>query len=87
LLVTADGYGRILLPRWVEMLEKENSPGKVQVARRSPVVGLQAGPVWAVSNQRILALDSDAAPLEDSTKTTSLLELHEGEQVVTLLAE
>jgi DNA gyrase/topoisomerase IV subunit A len=86
LLVTADGYGRQLLPRWLEIPEKENSPGKVQVARRSPVVGLAAGPVWAVTNQRILALDNEMAPLEDSTKTTRLVKLQDGEQVVTLLA-
>jgi hypothetical chaperone protein len=87
LLVTADGYGRRLLPRWIEMPEKENSPGKVQVARRSPVVGLAHVPVTAVTNQRIVAIDEAVTPLEDSTKTAHLLKMHHEEQVVTLLAE
>lgn len=87
LLVTADGYGRRLLPRWIETPEKENNPGKVQVARRSPVVGLAPAPLWGVTNQRIMAIEAALAPLEDSTKTSRLLKLHDGEQMLTLLAE
>ncbi len=87
LVVTADGYGRRLLPRWIETPEKENSPGKVQVARRSPVVGLASVPVTAVTDQRIVAINESEAPLEDSTKTARLLKLHEGEQLMTLLPE
>ncbi|NJN83010.1 MAG: hypothetical protein HC802_12510 [Caldilineaceae bacterium] len=37
LLVTGDGYGRQLLPRWIELPEKENSPG--QSAGRPPQPG------------------------------------------------
>ncbi|HUM68255.1 MAG TPA: hypothetical protein PLK31_05350 [Chloroflexota bacterium] len=87
LLVTADGYGRRLLPRWIELPEKENSPGKVQVARRSPVVGLAQASAWAVTNQCIVEIDASMAPLEDSTKTARLLKLQDGEQVVALLGE
>lgn len=87
LLVTGDGYGRRLLPRWIEVPEKENSPGKVQVARRSPVVGLATVPVTAVTDQRLIELDANLSPLEDNTKTARLLKLHDGEQVVALLGE
>lgn len=87
LLVTADGYGRRLLPRWIETPEKENSPGKVQVARRSPVVGLASVPVTAVTDQRIIEIEASLAPLEESTKTARLLKLRDGEQVMTLLGE
>lgn len=85
LLVTADGYGRKTAAHWLEIPEKENAKGRATVARQSAVVGMANGPAWAVTNQRIVAVADGRAPLEDSTKTTRLLELNDGEQVLTLL--
>lgn len=86
LLVTADGYGRQIKAAWVEMPPKENSQGRVQVARRSHVAGAANGPVWAVTNKRIVKLNDGRAPLEQSTKTSRLLKLADGEMIRTLLS-
>jgi DNA gyrase/topoisomerase IV subunit A len=84
LLVTADGYGRKLRPEWIEIPEKENAQGKVQVARRSRVIGIASGSVWGMSNQRVVEIEDGRALLEDSTKTEHLLKLNPEEQMMTL---
>ncbi len=84
LLVTADGYGRILQPTWLAVPEKPNSKGRSQIARRSAAVALcPAANACLVTNRRLVAVDTAVLPREDSTKTKLLLELEEGEGVET----
>lgn len=84
LLVTEDGYGRILQPAWLAVPDKPNSKGRVQIARRSTAVGLcPAANARLVTNRRLVAVDTAVLPRVDSTKTKLLLELEEGEGVET----
>lgn len=85
LLLTADGYGRQTLAGWIEIPERENAKGKVHVARQSVVVGVANGPVWAVTNERITAVEDAGVAPEASTKTRRLVTLGPQEIVCTLL--
>jgi hypothetical chaperone protein len=87
LLVTEDGYGRILQPEWLAVPPKPNSKGRSQIARRSAAVALcPAQNVCLVTNQRLVPLDLDDLLQEDSTRTEKLLKLAEGEQVETAVS-
>jgi hypothetical chaperone protein len=87
LLVTADGYGRILQPEWLPVPPKPNSKARSQIARRSAAVALcPAENACLVTNRRLVSLDPDALLREDSTRTELLLKLEEGEQVETAIS-
>lgn len=92
-LITADGYGRYLLPEMVPVPPKPNSKGKSLIARRSPVVTAttaQAG--WLITNQRLawvsfgLLAENGRLSLEDSTRSEPLVKLNPDEQVQGFLA-
>lgn len=86
LLVTADGYGRRMMPAFVPAVERLNSRGRSILARDHSrglaVVGVE-GQVWLVTTERIIRIDSDGLPLEDSTSSQRLLKRQPGEVVVT----
>lgn len=82
-MATADGYGRRALASWIELAEKENSRGKMSIARKSPLVGLAEGPVWGVSNQRVLGLAE--VPLELSSKSYAAVTLQPEEALLAIL--
>ena len=84
LLVTADGYGRILQPEWLPVPPKPNSKGRAQIARRSAAVALcPADNVHLITNHRLVALDPADLLREDSSRTELLLKLEAGEKVET----
>lgn len=89
LLVTADGYGRLLQADWIPVPEKPNSKGKSLISRRSPLVGLakvaSAEPVWLVTTKRLVQIENGRIPLEDSTKTHPLVDLEKDEVVCAVL--
>lgn len=84
-IVTEDGYGRRILPEWIDIPERENQKGYVHVARRSAVIGLAKAPIWAVTTRRIVQVDDGRVPLDNSTKTYPLLKLSPHERLVTLV--
>jgi DNA gyrase/topoisomerase IV subunit A len=87
LLVTADGYGRIMQPEWLPVPPKPNSKARSQIARRSPAVALcPAENACLVTNRRLVPLDLDDLLREDSTRTELLLKLEEGEGVETTVS-
>jgi len=82
-LLLADGYARRLKLEWVEEAPKANARGKALVARQAAAVALApGGPLQLVTDRRVLAADSGALPLEDSTKAFRLVKL-EAEDTVT----
>jgi DNA gyrase/topoisomerase IV subunit A len=84
LLVTEDGYGRILQPEWLPVPPKPNSKGRAQIARRSAAVALcPADNVHLITNHRLVALDPADLLREDSSRTELLLKLEAGEKVET----
>ncbi len=89
LLVTEDGYGRLLQPAWVPEPLKPNSKGLSQIARRSPLAGSCLLPpqneVVFVTNRRLAAVTAASLPLENSTKSHRLLKLGDGEKVQAIL--
>jgi hypothetical chaperone protein len=92
LLLTADGYGRRLLPNWIPAPERPNQKGKSLVARRGGVGGTAVfapdQPLYAITTARLLPLDGhgDGLPLEDSSKTAPALKLSPDEAITGLLA-
>jgi hypothetical chaperone protein len=87
LLVTEDGYGRILQPEWLPVPPKPNSKARSQIARRSAAVALcLAGKTHLVTNRRLVALNPANLLREDSTRTELLLKLEEGERVETAVS-
>ena len=88
LLVTEDGYGRMLQPEWLSVPPKPNSKGRVQIARRTAAVALcPAAEPQLVTTHRLVSPDLSGLLPQDSTKTTLLLSLAEGERVQTDLQE
>lgn len=89
LLVTEDGYGRLLQPAWIPEPLKPNSKGQSQIARRSPLAGTCLLPpqneVVIFTNRRLVGVTAVSLPLENSTKSHRLLKLGEGEQIQTIL--
>ncbi|MBE2200828.1 MAG: Hsp70 family protein [Anaerolinea sp.] len=85
LLVTADGYGRLLQGDQIPMPPKVNSKGKALIARRSPVVGLtlwaDEPAVWLATTKRLVKVEANDIPLDDSTKAYRLLTLEPDEVV------
>jgi hypothetical chaperone protein len=87
LLVTEDGYGRILQPEWLPVPPKPNSKARSQIARRSAAVALcPATNACLITNHRLVALDTANLLREDSTRTELLLKLEEGERVETAVS-
>ena len=88
LLVTADGYGRRMMPAFVPAVERLNSRGRSILARDHSrglaAVGVE-GQVWLVTTERIIRIDSAGLPLEDSTSSRRLLKRQPGEVIVTLV--
>jgi DNA gyrase/topoisomerase IV subunit A len=91
-LVTAGGFGRRLPAEWIPVPSRPNSRGRVVVARR-PLAGLASmGAVealWAVSNQRMWALNEEQLELSptDSTRTRRLLKLAAKERILTVFSQ
>ncbi|MEZ4643811.1 MAG: Hsp70 family protein [Chloroflexota bacterium] len=85
LLVTADGYGRLLQADWVPVPPKPNSKGKSLISRRSPLVGLapwsEEQPVWLVTTERLVQVGNGRIAPDTSSKTHPLLHLNPGEEV------
>jgi hypothetical chaperone protein len=87
LLVTEDGYGRIMQPEWLSVPPKPNSKGRSQIARRSAAVALcPADNARLVTNRRLVSLDPDGLLREDSTRTELLVKLAVGERVETAVS-
>ncbi len=91
LLITNDGYGRQLLANWVTQPEKENDKGKSLVARRSDLVAAVPKPedtlIHLLTSQRLLLLENGRLPLDESSKTFPLLNLHNSETILTVISE
>lgn len=90
LLLTADGYARRLEAKWIEIPSKPNRKGKSLVARKSAVVGTAVlatdTMLWAMTESQLLAIDAEALPLANSTKTQRLFKLPKGEVIADMLA-
>ena len=87
LLITEDGYGRRLLPEWLPVPERPNRKGRSLIARRSDLAGAGEESAWAITNERLTPLASEALPLADSTKTAVILATGDGEIVQTLFSQ
>ena len=89
LLFTGDGYGRMLLADSVTQPPKENDKGKSLIARRSDLVAAVPNPndtpLYLLTSQRLLLWENGRLPLDESSKTSRLLELHAGEMVLTVV--
>ncbi len=90
LLITNDGYGRLLLADWVPQPEKENDKGKSLVARRSDLVAAvlnsEDTPIHLLTSQRLLLLENGRPPLDESSKTFPLVKLHKDEVIFTVVS-
>ncbi len=84
-ILTADGYGRRLQTEWIPEPPKPNTHGRVLVTRRSPLVGIGSGELWALTNQRFVFIDNGRLTLSASTKTKPAFKLKENERVVGVL--
>jgi hypothetical chaperone protein len=84
LLLTEDGYGRHLTANMVDIPEKDNSKGKSQIARRSPLMGVMVQSGWVVTTERLLWLDMPAVTADDSTKSQQLIRLGHDEQITAI---
>jgi hypothetical chaperone protein len=81
-LLLEDGYARRMKAAWVPEPPRANTKAKALVARQAVAVALnKAGPLMVVTDQRPLAADSAALPLEASTKAARLVKLAEGERL------
>lgn len=82
LVVTADGYGRMVSPDWLTIPAKPNQKGRSLVARKSPlVVAATKNSGWFITNQRLVWLENGRFIHEDSTKTEEILKLNDGEVI------
>ena len=81
LLITSDGFARRLLASWIPVPEKPNQKGKSLISRRGFIAALAKPNEWAVTNRNLLAIRSDALPLEDSTKSMLLFKLENNEHI------
>jgi DNA gyrase/topoisomerase IV subunit A len=86
-LLLEDGYARRMKAAWVPELPRANAKAKALVARQAAAVALaKAGPLMVITDQRSLAADSAALPLEASTKAARLVKLVEGERLASFYA-
>lgn len=85
LVITADGYGKRSLAKWIPLSAKANVKGKSLVARRSDIVTIVPAPAVPVkrlvTSSQIAAISCDKLPLQENTKTQSLLKLRPDESV------
>ena len=91
LLITSDGYGRRLLAEWIPQPPKDNDKGKSLVARRSDLVAAvpcpDDVPLHLFTAQRLILLENDRLPLDESSKTFPLLKLRKNETVVAVIGK
>ncbi|MFN2206266.1 MAG: Hsp70 family protein [Candidatus Promineifilaceae bacterium] len=83
-LITEDGYGRRLLPEWLDIPERPNQKARSLIARRSDLAGAAKAPTWAITTETIRPIDFSALPLSDSTRTAIALSMGAGERLQTL---
>jgi hypothetical protein len=85
-LITEDGYGRRLLPEWLDVPDRPNQKARSLIARRSDLAGAGKAPTWAITTETVRPIDVDALPLADSTRTEIALSIGAGESVQTLFS-
>lgn len=84
-LLLEDGYARRMKAAWIPEPLRANAKAKALVARQAVAVALtKAGPLMVITDQRSLAADSAALPLEASTKAARLVKLAEGERLTSV---
>lgn len=84
-LLLEDGYARRMKAAWIPESLRANAKAKALVARQAVAVALtKAGPLMVITDQRSLAADSAALPLEASTKAARLVKLAEGERLTSV---
>jgi hypothetical protein len=83
-LITDDGYGRRLLPEWLEVPDRPNQKARSLIARRSDLAGAGKLPAWAVTTESIEPLEAGKLPLADSTRTIPAFSLPAGESIQVL---
>lgn len=81
LLLTGDGFGRRLLSEWIPIPPAPNKTGKSLIARQSPLAAIMKESEWLLTSQHLLPVNFSDYPLEDSTKTRTVLILEPGELV------
>ncbi len=88
LIATQSGYAKRLNIGAIPYVDDMNTTGKKIIQRANPVIAMpyQANQtLWALTNKRILPIDSDAIPLDNEDKTDHLiLKTKGGEKLVTL---
>jgi hypothetical protein len=84
-VVTEDGYGRLLLTDWIDAPPKLNAKPKSIIARRSDIVGIGREGDRVVTSLWMSQLNEIQLDLDDSTKTYPLLDLQPEESVQVIL--
>ena len=85
-LITEDGYGRRLLPEWLDVPDRPNQKARSLIARRSDLAGAGKAPTWAITTETVRPIDVDVLPLSNSTRTEIALSIGAGESVQTLFS-
>ena len=88
ILLTADGYGRHLLAEWVPIMTKANQKGKVQIARRSQLLGIANSDkmFWLMSQRQLTnGRKGERLPMQNSTKTARFIKLAADEQLQSII--
>jgi hypothetical chaperone protein len=77
LLLTNDGFANRLLAGWIPILDKPNRKGKSLIARRSLIAALAKPNDLVLTDRNLLAIRTDALPLENSTKSVPIFKLED----------
>ncbi|MDX1412692.1 MAG: Hsp70 family protein [Candidatus Promineifilaceae bacterium] len=85
ILLTADGFGRKLVVRWVPIPSGPNKSGKSLIARRSSLATVAKENNWILTNQNLRAMAFTSLPMVDSTKSKPVIKLDPQEFVVDAL--
>ncbi len=87
MLVTEDGYGRRLLPEWLDVPDRPNQKARSLIARRSDLAGAGKAPAWAITTTRIELVPAQDLPKADSTRTKAVFRLLSEESIQTLVSQ
>jgi DNA gyrase/topoisomerase IV subunit A len=80
-VVTADGYGRLLCTHWLDAPDRLNAKPKSIISRRSDVVGIGREEDWVVTSLWLSQLSDMNIPLENATKTYPIMDLQPDETI------
>jgi hypothetical chaperone protein len=88
LIATGSGFAKRITAGSIPYITEMNSNGEKVMQRTNPVIAMPfepTKPLWALTNQRILPVDTHTIPLDNADKTEySLFKMKKGEKLTTL---